>query len=350
MMPYDQKAIDSAGYAYADVGSALEIVPLAEYAHILLDTIEDANFNPAPIWHISLAYGDVMNRETLQEIAQLFSFVQFDVRIIGYERFQNERDYLVLKVELNDELASLQATLFSLFLTRSIISTYSIPVNYTPHITIGDFPSGTLTDDLMFALNAPAPYANQVEINKVCFAMGDYMPVAETYAVTLKYDLDFILEFIKQYQHTESGFKALDSETWIAWYTNNFEDKEEEIVSLKALEDSIEAANKGDYPMPELWFFHIEGTRHGIADKLFLIDHFAVAIGTFDSEQDNKFVSTMKSWYAEQDVVTLSQGFYYDPEQKIKGVYNWIRTREISTLPQGSEANPYTQFQMMQKA
>jgi hypothetical protein len=118
---------------------------------------------------------------------------------------------------------------------------------------------------------------------------------------------------------------------------------------MKALEDSISAANKGDYPMPELWFFHLDGTRHGVADKLFLVEHFAVAVGTFDSEQDNEFVSIMKSWYATQDTVTLSQGFYYDPMKKKNGVYDWIRTREISTLPIGSEANPYTQFQIMQK-
>ena len=173
--------------------------------------------------------------------------------------------------------------------------------------------------------------------------------IVALYANENKSTIDFIIDFIDQYRHIQSGFKTLNENEWIAWYSNNFEDKEHEIVSLAALKDSIEAANNGDYPMPELWFMHLEGTRHGIAEKLFLIGHFAVAIGKFDSEQDNEFVSIMKTWYDTQDKVTVSQGFFYDPKKKQKGVYNWIRTREISSLPDGSEANSYTQFQILQR-
>ena len=344
----NEKAIDDTGYAYASVESEGGIIPLAEYANILLGDIEGAYFNPAPIWHITLAHGRGIGRNTLQEIAQLFSFLEFEVIITGFERFSNERDYLVLKVEPNPYLLSLQNTIFGLFLTRAIISEHSIPANYTPHITIAEFPSGTLTDEIMRELNFNAPYNVSIEIEKVCFAIGDYIPVAETYAVALKYDLDFIIDFIDKHSAYESGFKALNNDNWIAWYTNNFEDKEGEIVSLKAMQESIDAANKGEYPMPELWFYHLDGTRHGQADKLFLIGHFAVAIGTFDSEASNEFVSIMKSWYDTQDNITVSQGFFYNPDMKKKGVYNWIRTREISSLPAGSEANEYTKFQVMQ--
>lgn len=136
----------------------------------------------------------------------------------------------------------------------------------------------------------------------------------------------------------------LDDNHWLAWYSNNFEDKEQEIVSIEAHKEFIDGANSGKYPMPELWFYHLDGTRHGITKSLYMIGHFAVAFGTFDKEKDNEFVAIMKTWYDEQEMVTLSHGFFFDPKRKKDNVYNKIRTREISTLPSGREANEHTNF------
>jgi hypothetical protein len=144
-----------------------------------------------------------------------------------------------------------------------------------------------------------------------------------------------------------SGFKMLSDNQWLAWYSNNFEDKEQEIVSLEAHQKFIDGANNGLYPMPELWFYHLDGTRHGITKSLYMIGHFAVAFGEFDSPQENEFVTIMKSWYDKQEMITLSHGFYFDPKQKIGNVYKSIRTHEISTLPSGREANEYTNFVTM---
>lgn len=144
-----------------------------------------------------------------------------------------------------------------------------------------------------------------------------------------------------------NGFKAFGENNWIAWYTNNFEDREGEIISLKALQEFTDKANAGEHPMPELWFHHVEGTRHGVAKALFLIDHFAIAFGEFDDPISNKFVSAMKSWYDKQKFITVSHGFEYKEGDKTKdGVYNSIRTHEISSLPAGREANSMTRFMM----
>lgn len=142
------------------------------------------------------------------------------------------------------------------------------------------------------------------------------------------------------------GFKIADGNKWVAWYSNAYIDKENEIIARKAHEDYIQRVRAGEIPYPELWFMHIKGTRHGVATDLFLIDNFVVAVGVFDDPADNPFVSKMKAWYSEQESVTLSHGYKYDRNEKHDNVYYSIETYEISTLPTGSEANPFTMFTM----
>lgn len=348
MMSHDQKALDNVGYAYIPLENNQALMSISDMIQFELDANSlEYEMIPATQYHITLTYAQGAGREVLEFVANSFTFQIFGVIASNVQVFRTDQQYIVLELERNGFLDSLQKVIFEqTVLGGAIPSEYSFPQNYKPHITLASCPLNVQIP--LAEINLLLGGIHVFDVNSVRFSTDNYRFIAETSGVVVK-DLDFILNFINHHKAYESGFKALDSETWIAWYTNNFEDKEQEIVSLKALKDSIDAANKGEYPMPELWFFHIEGTRHGIADKLFLIGHFALAIGTFDNEQENEFVSIMKSWYDTQDTITLSQGFFYDPKQKVKGVYNWIRTREISTLPKGSEANPYTQFQIMQQ-
>lgn len=145
---------------------------------------------------------------------------------------------------------------------------------------------------------------------------------------------------------TEADKKAnpkLANSDWIAWWSNNFKDLEDEIISAKAIDTFIEETRTGKAPMPELWFAHIPGTAHGRASKLYRVGHFAIALGSFD---DTALTKRMKRWYTENAPITMSHGFRYDPAQKQNGVYYYIRTHELTTLRKGLEANPYTKFTM----
>lgn len=146
------------------------------------------------------------------------------------------------------------------------------------------------------------------------------------------------------------GFKVLEDGRFIAWWTNNFKDREDEIISEFALTEFVNKANDGLIPMPELWWMHIAGTKHGQVDKLYHLGHFVMAAGHFDSEESNLLVKDFKSWYAKQKNITMSHGFMYKPSMKQNGVYYHIRTYEISSLIAGREANPFTSFEVTKMA
>lgn len=160
-------------------------------------------------------------------------------------------------------------------------------------------------------------------------------------------------KFIEQFRPYTSksdieltGFKVFEDGRFLAWWSNNFKDKQDEIISEYAIDEFIDKANKGLEPMPELWWMHIRGTKHGQAEKMFRVGHFALAIGHLDDAQSNPLVPFFKSWYAKQKNVTMSHGFFYKPSLKQNGVYHHIRTYEISSLIAGREANPYTSFEV----
>lgn len=147
------------------------------------------------------------------------------------------------------------------------------------------------------------------------------------------------------FQETKAmGFKILDDGKWLAIWSNSFIDKEGEIFSHKAHLDYIDWVNArndysdGDTHMPELWMFHVPGTKIGKA--IFVEDHglFQIAVGKFD---DTEIADVAKNALADLDI-SVSHGFY--PVSKQDGVYKKYRTFEISTLLRGWEANEHTGF------
>ena len=151
-----------------------------------------------------------------------------------------------------------------------------------------------------------------------------------------------ITDWVKQLWQREqphSTFKALGNGFWFASYTNNFIDHDDEILSEKAHDDFIGRLDMKLVPMPELWAWHTPGTKHGQADVIWREGHMICAFGHFDPEQRE----SAEAYYA-KNKVQLSHGFTY-PKWALKGgVYESYNTFEISTLPQGKAANPYTEF------
>lgn len=141
---------------------------------------------------------------------------------------------------------------------------------------------------------------------------------------------------------TGRGFKVVTypdgQDLWIAWYSNPYQDREGEHFAEKSLDaDLAYMRETGD--LPELWFSHIAGTKHGKAHWVGKIGRFAVAIGTFD---DTQLARDFKAYYAENPNLKVSHGYLFNPNLRVKGVYYRHHTFEISPLPDGWASNPYT--------
>lgn len=144
----------------------------------------------------------------------------------------------------------------------------------------------------------------------------------------------------------KEAFPSLKDYDWIGWYSNNFKDREDEIISEYAISQYVSKVQRGEIPPPELWWLHIAGTKHGVAKNVWHVGHFVVAAGVFDSEESNPLVKRLKLWYADNEDVTMSHGFLFEPALKINNTYYAIETYEISATPHGTEANPYTKFEV----
>lgn len=140
------------------------------------------------------------------------------------------------------------------------------------------------------------------------------------------------------------GFKvSADGNRWEAMYSNAAEDNSGEIFPMAETDAFIERANKGIVPMPELWYYHIPGTKHGAADWLGRVGIVTMAAGHFDK---TPIAEKFKAHYKKHQQAN-SHGFYYDAAQVKDGVYGYYDTFEISALPVGKADNPYTVFDVI---
>ncbi len=143
-----------------------------------------------------------------------------------------------------------------------------------------------------------------------------------------------------------SGLKVIktgDKIYWIGWYSNNFEDLEGDIFAEEGLDFQNRMVSKKLWDPPELWSMHQEYLRHGKALLTFRLGHFQFALGEFDDVKENPLVEPFVKYY-EENPVTMSHGFFYDPDKYEDGVFYRWRTFEVSTIKPGREANPLTQF------
>lgn len=139
-------------------------------------------------------------------------------------------------------------------------------------------------------------------------------------------------------------FKGADGKDhWHAQYTNNFIDRDKEIISEKALTDNILRMDMGLVQKPELWSWHTKGTRHGQADDVFMIGHFVHAIGHYDDTEMGQKAAAYDKKHAKE--LRLSHGFNAPKWSFKDGIYKVANTFEITKLPQGKEANSFTYFE-----
>jgi hypothetical protein len=130
--------------------------------------------------------------------------------------------------------------------------------------------------------------------------------------------------------------------SWVGIWSNNFEDREGEIFTAKAIDDYIARVDMGITPPPELWVYHVPGTRLGQAEHVARIGAFAVAFGTFD---DTPEATKAMNNLAKMKNLGMSHGYAYSPLHKKGRVYHQFNTFEVSVLPREKAANAYTSFQ-----
>lgn len=139
-------------------------------------------------------------------------------------------------------------------------------------------------------------------------------------------------------------FKAADGKHyWLARFSGKFKDREGEILADKSHEEYVDRVQKGLVPMPELWTWHTKGTRHGQADFVWKSGGFVMALGHFDDTPEAKHA--IEFYETNDGKIKLSHMFNYPKSAKQKGVYYAYNTIEITTLPDGAEAFPYTSFE-----
>lgn len=136
---------------------------------------------------------------------------------------------------------------------------------------------------------------------------------------------------------------------WLATYSNKWRDRDRppEILSEASHREFVKAVDAKEWPAPELWLWHVDGTRWGAADWTAYADGFALASGLVDKE--SAAIAERLEVYPEP--LAVSHGM---PVREIvrdaddPTVITRYRTREISVLPAWAAANALTGFQVME--
>lgn len=214
---------------------------------------------------------------------------------------------------------------------------YSEPANFIPHISIARSLPISLPTLPEFEPIIVAPNSVSVSIER---GQTFDITTVKTPKPTLKERLMNFLKLKPKVSFKEfSGFKALGNGRWIAWYTNAYKDGDNEYIAESSIEADIAKMHE-DGQFPELWYFHIPGTRIGQADSALKVGRFAVATGTFDDTELGRHMQK----YLKDNPHILSHGFHFQRDKMQGDVYYQHHTFEISPLPIGAASNPYTFF------
>ncbi len=125
---------------------------------------------------------------------------------------------------------------------------------------------------------------------------------------------------------------------WVAFSSNAYRDRDEEIVSIKALMDDVQRADKDGNYGPLRWW-HVPGVDIGTCDFNMMNGRILIESGTFK----NAAIARTVKEYA--DKLELSLGFTHPPDEPdASGVFHRIRRFERSLCPAGRVSNRFTRL------
>ncbi len=154
-----------------------------------------------------------------------------------------------------------------------------------------------------------------------------------------------------------SGFaiKTVNGEPWhFTWSTNAFEDREGEIFTTKSLEQYvIENEQKENRGFFNFWHINKEDGNFStdFAEKQWqgVVGRFLVEAGPYLDNENGRAALKFFQEFADGHPQIAPEGwgcspeFRYLPEERAKGVYDWLFIVRTSTLPRAAAANIWTQ-------
>ncbi len=136
-------------------------------------------------------------------------------------------------------------------------------------------------------------------------------------------------------------YKGSDGQWWwSAFVSNNFRDQDTppEIFSEKAHQDYIARLDAGIVEPPELWYWHIPGTKFGKAKWVGYNEGLLWAAGTIDPGMED-----VAQQLAQRDDLLVSHGYRdFSYSDKASGIIGQYTMFEISPLPGRRAANRLT--------
>jgi len=132
---------------------------------------------------------------------------------------------------------------------------------------------------------------------------------------------------------------------FVAIYSNNMrdDDRPAEILTEKAHHDFVKGLELGVFDYPELWHWHLDGTRWGKANHVMVVDGFAIALGKIDKGHEAEAEAIANLPYP----IAMSHGmpkrFIVRNKQDPTLIEHYVST-EISVLPKWAAANKWTGF------
>jgi len=160
-----------------------------------------------------------------------------------------------------------------------------------------------------------------------------------------------VKEVKEESPHPFTVWKEKDGYRWLAVYSNKWRDEDNppEILASAAHKEFEEAVDKGDWPYPEVWLWHIPGTRFGVADLVTYDDSgFALSSGLVDKGQEHLAEALMK-----EDDLATSHGMpvkEIERDKEDSTIITRYRSIEISPLPREAAANKYgTGYEILQE-
>lgn len=287
--------------------------------------------------------------------------------ISGTGRFLNthleDKDAIVLLVD-SPQLPDTRMVITNELTAQGI--PYAQNHGFTPHITVMYVGKGDGAHYL--------PPVSAIEFDKLSLAWGEQITdVSLTEAIRIEVDstleiagqspeiateadsnepglLEKALRIIRRprkEQEVVIGFKALGNGKWMATFTNNFEDRQKQILTEKAHDRYIARLDTGLVPMPVLRHWHVAGSEHGVAEWVGRAGHMVVAVGRFDDTPQGR--AAEKAYQRTPDKYGVSHKYFYPLWAEKAGAIEEYNAFEISTAPRGAEINPYTGFSTIQE-
>lgn len=155
-------------------------------------------------------------------------------------------------------------------------------------------------------------------------------------------EVDFSL--LKQ-QGSFDLWKEGDRLRWLAVYSNKYRDNDNppEIISEASHKNFVKMVDEGEAAYPELWYWHIPGTRFGQADFVAYDNSgFAIASGLIDSGMEEIAKNISKT--PDQLVSHGMPSIFIERDNEDKSIITNHITTEISVLPAEMAANKLTSF------